>query len=277
MRYSKSGILKPEVAAYCTIACMHTERHDDQSRRHALTRTPQGRTTRIGNRTTEVRNAKPHANAELQFRTHTHSHERKGTNFWRTQRGAECGPKTPPLGQTGATTRSRHPSRGNDLNLSVACARQGPRSAAELKRSTKMTIFHPKCEETQTSAHRRHYRIRKSPIHAMQRTPAAKDLKLLLYWWISQSLGKTYPRATAGFLPHAAQCGAIASLFARGTPTRPIRRVCTERGSIETFCAKKGYPPPSGTTSKKPKTAPAGLALSCSCLPDLEYRIPDFA
>ena len=190
----------PQTRSRCLLHySVHTERHDDQSRRHALTRTPQGRTTRIGNRTTEVRNAKPHANAELQFRTHTHSHERKGTNFWRTQRGAECGPKTPPLGQTGATTRSRHPSRGNDLNLGVACARQGPRLAAELKRSTKMTIFHPKCEETQTSAHRRHYRIRKSPIHAMQRTPAAKDLKLLLYWWISQSLGKTYPRATAGF------------------------------------------------------------------------------
>ena len=33
---------------------------------------------------------------------------------------------------------------------------------------------------------------------------------------------------------------------ARGTPTRPSRHVCTERGSVEVFCAKKGYPLPSG-------------------------------
>ena len=178
---------------------MHTERHDDQSRRHALTRTPQGRTTRIGNRTTEVRNAKPHANAELQFRTHTHSHERKGTNFWRTQRGAECGPKTPPLGQTGATTRSRHPSRGNDLNLGVACARQGPRLAAELKRSTKMTIFHPKCEEPQTSAHRRHYRTQvANPCYATHTCSERPEITIVLV--DISVVGKNLPASYRGFL-----------------------------------------------------------------------------
>ena len=52
----------------------------------------------------------------------------------------------------------------------------------------------------------------------------------------------------AGFRPHAAQYGATTALCARGTPTRPNRHVCTERGSIKVFRAKKGYPLPSGTT-----------------------------
>ena len=122
--------------------------------------------------------------------------------------------------------------------------------AAQTMQNIKIScIFRRKTSGTLTSVHNARYRTRRSTTCAMQRMPVEAGTIFLLYWWISQSLGKTCPRATSGFRPHAAQYGATASLFARGTPTRPNRHVCTERGSTNAFCAKKGYPPSSGTTN----------------------------
>ena len=62
----------------------------------------------------------------LQLKTEGREQPQTDTNFWRTRRGAEFAPRTPPRGQTDIATRSGHPLRGNDSNPRAVCARQSP-------------------------------------------------------------------------------------------------------------------------------------------------------